>query len=247
MTILQAWGGGAENPKGSGASESLMERSLLLPRSPPHLAPAFSLLPSLSFPPVLSIPLPPTSLPFLLSTPTLCSLQTPSHLQVPGCSRAAQDLREPAAPPSGCSRDRRGASLTRRKMLVLPSLPPGGAHPPGPFPVSSSAARGLESGCSASTLTSIPAPALSPLTTLITSQALLPEDQEPELMSLITECLPSHSPCSQCCRPKDASALCSPGRGAPRSLPAAPGRDTALMVGSLCVKHPAPGHPILTI
>lgn len=228
-------------------SESLMGRSLLLPCSPPTPPQHF-----LSFSPGLLLrsflfPFLSLSLPFLLSTPTLCSLQTPSQLQAPGCSPAAQDLREPAAPPSGCSRDRRGASRTRRKTRVLPSLPPGGAHPPGPFPVSPSAARGLESGCSGSTLRSIPAPALSPLTTLITSQALLPKDQEPELMSLITECLPAPSPCSQCCRPKDASALCSPGRGAPRSLPAAPGRGTALMVGSLCVKHPAPGHPVLAL
>ena len=73
----------------------------------------------------------------------------------------------------------------------------GGAHPPGPVPVPPSAARSLGSGCSGSTLASLPAPPLSPLTTLITRQALLPRDQTTELMCLIAEFLPLSQPVPQ--------------------------------------------------
>ena len=184
-----------------------MGRSSLSPSSPSRpstFSPPSSDAPaslSLSSPPVLSIPPSPRSL-FSAFPPSSVTLP-PSLHHVPS---------RPSPPPGaglhpGCSpcEDRqrhlqvragtaaRSPTPGRRGSFSASWRSHGGARPPGPVPVPPSAARSLGSGCSGSTLASIPAPPLSPLTTLITRQALLPKDQTPGLI-LEAEFLPLSQP-----------------------------------------------------
>lgn len=170
----------------------------------------------------LSIPASRISLPFLLPPPRFPHPRAPfspdpHHLQAQGCIPAELSLRGSAAPPSGQSRDRSGVSHTRKTRVLLCLLQKTQRCPPTwPAPSIPSAARSLGSGYSGSTLTSISAPPLSPLTTLITRQTLLLKEETPELMCFNSR-IPSPFTAGglECRHPEDASVLCSPGREGP--------------------------------
>ena len=91
-------------------------------------------------------------------------------------------MRQPAAPPRGRSRQRRGvATPGGRHGSPPPPQGAGAASPPGPGPLLRPQ-PGLRGSGVMLAWTAVPSP--SPLTTLMTSSAPLAEDQAPELKTV---------------------------------------------------------------
>lgn len=148
--------------------------------------------------PALAFPLLPPLIALLLSDPP--------HLQAQGCSPAELSLRGSAAPPSGQSRDRRGVSHTRktRVLLCLPEktrrCPPTWPGPSASFcrPQPRVWLLWVDPGINTS-----PA-SVSPNNPNYQASSS-PKDQTTELMCLIAEFLPFHSPV-----PRSAASLRRP-------------------------------------
>ena len=119
----------------------------------------------------------------------------PPHLRAPGCIPAELSLRGSAAPPSGQSRDRRGVSHTRKTRVVLCRLrktqrcPPTWPAPSAPLcpPQPRVWLLWVDAGINTS-----PA-SVSPNNPNYQASSS-PKDQTTELMCLIAEFLPLHSP-----------------------------------------------------